>query len=509
VRRVSPAETGAMTPFRRLLIILPVLMSTTLFVLNQTNVVVALPHMQGAFSATRDQIAWVLTSYIVTTTIVTASTGWFAARFGRKTIFLLSVGFFGLSSVLCANATSLETEVAFRMLQGIAGGPLMPVTQAIMLDIYPRERHGTALGIWGIGITIGPVLGPIVGGFITEDYGWPWVFYFNVPFSALAFLGVLLFVPSSRADKERKLDWFGFAALSVAITAIQLILNRGELEDWYASTEIIVETAVAGIALYMLAVHTLTARHSFLVPEMFKDRNLVFGLIFIFCWAIAAQAPLVMLSLRLQAVDGFPVYMVGLLMAPRGFGGILSMSLAGRALRLFNPKLVSAFGFICIATGSWLMQSWPANVDMWEVGVAGFIMGMGTAQAYVALTTMALASTPVRLRPDAVSLYSVVLNMGSGIGIAICVIVLSQAIQANHEILASHVTLFGDSFREHLLPHAWNLESKKGLTAIDREVVNQATALAFNRTFQVTMFLALLMIPCLNLLTRPKQTAKS
>lgn len=507
VATAAPAAP-TMTPFRRALIMAPVLISTTLFVLNQTNIVVALPHMQGTFSATTDQIAWVITSYIVAMTIMTASAGWLSNRFGRKTVFVWSVAGFGVASLLCANAPTLEMEVLFRLLQGFAGGPILPVTQAIMLDAYPKEKAGTALGIWGVGITIGPVLGPILGGYITDEYSWPWVFYFNVPFAAALVAGIVLFVPATQKGQPRPFDWLGFAALSIALTAFQVVLARGELHDWFASTEIIVETAIALLALYALVVHTATARNPFLDPRIFMDRNVVLGLIFIFCWALTVNSPLVLLSLRLQTIDGMPVSLVGLLMSPRGLGGILTMSLIGRILTRVNPKYVVVFGFCMIAFASWIMSLWPPHASTWEVSLAGFILGVGVASAYVSLTVIAFSTIATTLRAEAVSFYSLILNMGSGVGIAVAIIVVSQGMQANHEILSHNITVFNALLRENALPHFWNYNLRRGLAAVDREVGLQAAVIAFNFAFHIISVMALAIIPFVAFLRRAKAKAK-
>ncbi|MFO0998100.1 MAG: DHA2 family efflux MFS transporter permease subunit [Alphaproteobacteria bacterium] len=503
----APAPVVSTT--RRALIMAPVLLSTTLFVLNQTNVVVALPHMQGTFSATRDQIAWVVTSYLVAMTITTASAGWFGNRFGRKRVYLASVAMFGLSSLLCAWAPSIEVEVAFRLLQGISGGPIMPLSQAVILDAYPRERHGSALAFWGIGVTLGPVLGPIIGGVITEEYSWPWVFYFNVPFSLVVFLGIWAFVPKGPKVEARRFDWYGFIALSLALAAFQLVLNRGERLDWFDSTEIVIETGVAALFLYLLVVQTITARHPFLNPAIFRDRNVLLGLIFIFGWAITSQTPLFLLSLRLQGVDELPVATAGLLMSPRGLGGVLSMILVGRLVVRFNPKALILVGLSCIALGTRIMASWPFDADLWQVGYAGFIHGFGTSFTYVSLTVIAFATLAPHLRNEAVSLYSLCINIGTGVGIASAVIVLADGVQVSHEVLAANITYFHELFRDHLLPQAWSFSQMKGLGAVERVVLLQATAIAFNNAFHLIMIVALSMVPFVVLLTAPKRAKKA
>lgn len=496
----------AVTETQRRLMLGPLLLSTTLVMLNQTNVVVALPHMQGAFSATRDQIAWVLTSYLVAVTILTASAGWFGARFGRKRVYLLALGGFCLSSILCGQAPTLETELVFRLVQGLASGPIMPITQSIMLDSYPKERHAQALGLWGISITIGPVLGPILGGFITEDYGWPWVFYFNVPFGLLCMAGVMLWVPDVSKDLGRRFDGIGFLAMAVVITCFQLVLNRGQTLDWYDSPEIIIETAAALLALYILVVRTATARLSFIEPRIFADKNFVLGLAFVFIWAMTVNGPIVLLSLRLQSLDGLPVALVGMLMAPRGLGGVIGMSVVGRATQAINPKLVAVAGFICIAVSGWMMQGWPTHADRFDVGLAGFILGFGIAQTYVSLTVMAMATIPVRLRPDAVSLYSLVANIGMGSGVAIAILVLAQSAQTHHEMLAAHVNVFNELFRDRLVPHGWNIASAQGLSAVEQQVLQQATTIAFNDAFRLITLVAVFALPFVYFLTRPARS---
>jgi DHA2 family multidrug resistance protein len=505
---VSEPATIAISPSRRLLLLVPLLLSTTLGMINQTNVVVALPHMQGSFSATREQIAWVLTSYLVTVTILTASTGWIGARFGRKQVYMAGLAGFGITSALCANAPSLETEVLFRLLQGVAAGPIFPVTQSILLDVYPKDRHGEALGLWGISITIGPVLGPILGGVITEEYGWPWIFYFNVPLSALCLFLVALWVPQTAKSPGRRFDGMGFMAMAVMITAFQLVLNRGQLLDWFDSTEIVVTTGAALFAFYVLAVHTATAKHSFLDRSLFLDRSFVLGLLFIVVWAMMVNGPIVLLSLRLQSLDGLPVDAVGYLMAPRGLGGVASMSIVGIMVRRFNPKGVAAFGFTLIAIAGWMMQSWPTHANRFDVALSGFILGFGISQAYVSLTVMAMATVTSAQRPDAVSLYSLVANIGMGSGVAIAVFMLGQSVQTRHEQLAVHVTKFNDAFRDQLLPHAWNFSSTRGLTAVDQQVIQQATTLAFNDTFFLITIVGVVALPFVFFLNRPARSRR-
>jgi len=257
------------------------MLATIMQALDTTIANVALPYMQGSLSATLDQINWVLTSYIVAAAIMTPVTGFFANRFGRKRFFLVTVVGFTAASVLCGMAATLEQMVVFRLLQGVFGAPLVPLSQSVLLDSYPRERHGSAMAIWGVGVMVGPILGPTLGGWLTEYYNWRWVFYINVPVGIATFFGLSAYLPETRISKL-SFDWFGFLTLGLAIGALQMLLDRGVQLDWFSSTEIIFETALACLAAYLFAVHTFTSERPFINPQMFKDRNFSIGLVFIF-----------------------------------------------------------------------------------------------------------------------------------------------------------------------------------------------------------------------------------
>ncbi len=498
----------AINPTQRALIMATIMVATMIFVMNVTNVIVALPHMQGTFSVTQDQIAWVLTSYIVALTIVTTASGWLSARFGRKRVFLISVGGFGVASFLCGTAGSLETEVLYRVLQGAVGAPILPLSQAIVFDTFPKEKHGSALGIWGMGITIGPVLGPIIGGYLTEAYGWPWVFYFNLPFGVALVLAIAAVVPAGARDPGRRLDWSGFLALTVALSALQLMLNRGQRLDWLSATEIVVELVLAGACFYLFVVHTMTTRRPFIEPRILKNRNVVLGFCFIFAWGLMLHSPLVLLSLRLQNLGDYPVMTVGYLMAPRGLGGLLAMSIVGPLIKVVNPKHVIVFGFLCSAVGAWIMSGWPTDALESEVVIAGFIFGIGNAISWVPLSMLTFSTLDQRDRTEGVVFFNLIFNMGSGIGITVAVIVFTQSMQINHEALTAFVSPYNDLFRDPALPEAWRSGATQGLLAIEGEIQRQAATIAFNNSFRLIMFWALLISPFIYLYSRKKAPAR-
>src|ERR1700733_3981233 len=315
---------------RRALITVFLMSASIMQVLDNTIANVALPRVQGALSATQDQMAWVLTSYIVAAAIMTPMAGWLAGRFGRKQIVLISIAGFTLASMLCGIAQSLPQMVLARLLQGACGAALVPMSQAVMLDIYPGEQLAKAMSIWVTGITIGPIMGPALGGWLTDNYNWRWVFYINVPIGIVAFFGTLTTLPKSTA-KKAPFDFFGFATLSLAVGALQITLDRGQLKDWFNSPEICIEPAVSGASLYLFMVHMITARKTrFLDPSLFKDRNFVAGCLFIFNVGLLLYATLALLPPLLQDLMNYPVVTTGLVTAPRGLGTLIAMVIIAR-----------------------------------------------------------------------------------------------------------------------------------------------------------------------------------
>ncbi len=318
------ATAGAMggvaaTPVqRRPLVMFAVVLATGMSALDLTIGAVALPHMRGTFSATPDQVSWVLTSYIVATAVVMPLTGWLSMRFGRKRLFLTAIVGFTLASVLCGLASSLSQEVLFRAIQGMFGAPLVPLAQSIVLDTHSREEQGRAMSIWGFGVTLAPIIGPVLGGFLTEAYGWPWIFYINVPLGVVTLIAAIVAIPADPPSQKTKVDGFGIAALALFIACTQLVLDRGERYDWFASAEILIETGLAALGLYLFVVHCMTAERPFLERRLFRDRNYVIGLALVFLFGFILLPPLFMLPIFLQDLRGYPLSTVGLQKSERG-----------------------------------------------------------------------------------------------------------------------------------------------------------------------------------------------
>jgi len=494
------AASSALAP-RLALITFGVMLATIMQALDTTIANVALPHMQGSFAASQDQIAWVLTSYIVAAAIMTPPTGWISNRFGRKRYFLFSVAGFTIASALCGLATSLTGMVIFRLLQGVFGAALVPLSQATLLDAYPRERHGPAMAIWGMGIMVGPILGPTLGGWLTEHYSWRWVFYINLPIGILAFLIVSASVQETVKRRGLNFDFFGFALISLTLGALQMFLDRGEQKDWFGSTEIIVEAVLAGLFLYMFVVHSLTAKNPFINPQVFTDRNLTVSMFFMAAVGAVLYGSTALTPPFLQNLLNYPVVTTGLVMGPRGIGTMFAMMIVGRTINRVDVRLMLTFGFGLLAYSLWWMVGFSLNVPIWEIVVSGLLQGFGLGFVFVPMTTIAFSTLRPELRNEGTGIYNLMRNIGASAGISALTALLIQNIQVNHSSLAAHVTPFNRALQDPALHSFWNLHSASGLAALNAEVGRQAAMIAYIDDFKALMLLTLAMLPLIWLLS--------
>src|SRR5882757_594875 len=363
------------------LLTLCIMLATIMQALDTTIANVALPYMQGSLSATTDQINWVLTSYIVAAAIATPVTGFLEARLGRKRLFLIAVVGFTAASVLCGLAMSLPEMVAFRLIQGLFGAALVPLSQAVLLDSYPKEKHGSAMAIWGMGVMVGPILGPTLGGWLTETYNWRWVFYINVPIGILTFAGLSAYLSETKTSKTG-FDWFGFAMFSIAIGSFQMMLDHCEQLDWFSSTEILVEAVLAALAFYLFVVQTFTVKQPFIDPTIFRDRNFTIGV------GIILLASLALITPYLQNLMGYPVVTAGLVLAPRGVGTMVAMMVVGRLINRVDPRVLLGSGLALTAAVLWEMTGFTPDVSEWTLIRTGILQGAGLGLMFVPLSTI-------------------------------------------------------------------------------------------------------------------------
>jgi MFS transporter, DHA2 family, multidrug resistance protein len=502
------AASSTVAPLNRGMITVSVMLATVMQVVDTTIVNVALPHMQGSMSATQDQITWVLTSYIVAAAIMTPVTGVLADRLGRKRLFAMAVIGFTVASMLCGAATSLTQLVLFRALQGALGASLVPLSQAVLLDTYPREKHGSAMALWGMGVMVGPILGPTLGGYLTEYYSWRWAFYINLPVGVLALLGIAAFVPEAKGTEKRGFDFFGFALLSIAIGALQLMLDRGNALDWFDSTEVVLEAATATLAFYMFMVHMFTAEKPFIEPGLFTDRNFVAGVLLMFTVGVLLLATMALLPPFLQSLLGFPVITAGYVLAPRGIGTMAAMMVVGRLVGKVDTRLLVLTGLILMAWSLHDMTQWTTEVDTTQIIWTGIVQGVGLGFIFVPLSTIAFATLATRYRNEGTAMFSLIRNLGSSVGISLVMTVLGHEIQSSHAALSESISPFRDAFRGPGVPQLWSWSTELGRIALDAEVTRQAITIAYLNDFRFMMYLSLLAVPLLLLLRTPRRAAR-
>jgi DHA2 family multidrug resistance protein len=484
---------------RRIVITASIMLASIMQSIDNTIANVALPRIQGSLSATQDQMAWVLTSYIIAAAIMTPLSGWLAGQIGRKRILLYSIVGFTVASMLCGLAQSLPQIVTARLLQGLCGAALVPMSQAVLLDINPPAHHARAMAIWVMAVTVGPIIGPALGGWLTENYNWRWVFYINVPFGILAFLGIAGAMSETQIRRSR-FDFFGFTALSIGIGALQLMLDRGQLKDWFNSTEIWVEATIAGTALYLFIVHMLTTvKPPFVSTSLFKDRNFLTGNVFIFIVGAVLFATLALLPPLLQDLLNYPVLTTGIVTAPRGLGTFCAMFIVGRLMGKIDTRIIIAVGFALTGFSSWQMSGFDLQMGSATVIWSGLAQGLGTGFVYVPLAAVTFATLSPVLRNEGTAIFSLTRNLGSSIGISIVETLLTRNTQIMHSTLAEHVTAYSPILRAHL-PNG--LPTLQTLAALNATVTRQAAMIAYNNDFKLMTVLSLASIPLVLLLRK-------
>jgi DHA2 family multidrug resistance protein len=485
---------------QRVVVTIAVMMAVLLQVLDTTIANVALPHMQASLSATQDTINWVLTSYIVASAIALPISGWLADKVGRKRLLVWSVIGFTVASVLCAGATSLTEMVVFRAIQGVSGAFLVPLAQATLFDINPREKHGQAMALFGGGIMIGPILGPVLGGWLTDSYNWRWVFLVNLPVGIICTLLLLRFLPTTDTVR-RKFDAFGFILLAVAVGALQLFLDRGEQRDWFDSWEIIIEASLSVAAFWMFVVHTVTGREPLFERGMFADRNFATSLVFMAVTGVLLLAGLALLPPLLQNLYGYSVLQSGFLTAPRGFGTLISMLLAGRLVGKIDARLLVGLGVVLMGGSLWMMTGFALEQPSGPVIWSGIIQGLGLGLIFVPLQTLAFETLAPRLRTTAASLLNLARNVGGSVGISIVSSQLVRMTQVAHADMASNMTSEVPIAAASLL-QSLGVPGSAALAFLNAEVTKQAVFIAYLDDFKLMMIVTFAVLPLLLLMKK-------
>jgi MFS transporter, DHA2 family, multidrug resistance protein len=480
------------------MITLSIMLANIMQGLDNTILNVALPHIQGGLSASQDQAAWALTSSIVCSAIMMPLTGWLAGRFGIKPIFLASVSAFTVASALCGMAASLEQLVVFRALQGLAGAGLIPLSQATLLRINPPERHGHAMAVFGMGTIFGPIMGPALGGWLTQDYSWRWVFYINLPVGVLCTVGILVFMRVNRNVHREAFDFMGFVTLSLAIGALQLMLDRGPSKDWFHATEIWIEMTVAGLGFYLFTVHTATTgERSFLNRELLTSSNFIAGTLLMFTVGLIMTGASALLPTMLQHLMHYPALTTGLVSVPRGVGVMVAMFLVGRLINRVDNRLIILVGFLLTAASMWQMSGFSLQMGMTPVITSGFLQGFGLGCTFVPLNLIALSTLPRHILTQGTAIRSLMRNLGGSIGVSVLVASLAGNTQIVHSRLVEHLRPDNPLMQAPFLGAPFNLGTAQGLAALNAEATRQAAMVAYVHDFQLMMLVVLFSLPLL------------
>ena len=488
------------------LVLLTVSVCTTLYALTLTIVNVVLPQLQGALSATQDQISWVVTLNVIATAVATPATGWLVARWGERKVMLCAVLGFSLASLACATAESLISLLVYRVAQGAFGAPLMPVSQALIVATYPPEKRAFAQGVFGMAVVVGPAVAPALGGYIAEEYNWRWVFLLVLPMCAVAFFGVLLFIRGQIHGRTARLDWTGFIAISIVITAAQLMMDRGERLDWFESYEIWAYVSLIAAAGWVFIFHTATHANPFINPQLFRDRNFVIGLLLVFNYGMLNITPTVLMPSMLQNLMGYPDSMIGMLLGARGLGMALGFLVVGYMGRV-DPRVGMILGISAIGLSGYNMALFNLDVEPWTVALNGILQGIGSGLLWVPLSIVAFATLPIRLLPDASSLFHLLRNFGSSLFISISVLAVVRTGRTSYSELTEHITPYGEAARLPQVSGLWSFDTVPGLSALGSEINRQAMMIGYANSFALYALAAFSVVPLMLMVKIKNPTA--
>ena len=495
---------SSLTPASRFLLTVGVMLATGLQFLDGTIVAVAITHMQGSLSTTPEQVAWVATAYLVTAAMFMPLAGWLAGYVGRRRLMIFGVAAFAILPLLTGSAGNLEQMIPLRIILGLCGAILVPLSQAAMLDIYPKEKHGMAIGLWGIATTLGPAVAPILGGWLAETYSWRWAFYAITPFSIASLLILIPMLPEGIRHNQRRFDWTGFLLLTISVGAMQLMINRGEREDWFASTEIILEASIAIAGFYMFIVHAYFARQPFLNLALFRDRNYVAGLLFVVMSGPTQFATVLMMPMLVQSVYDYPVLMAGYIMSPRGIGTIVSMAIAGWLTERMDSRLMMIFGFVVLIVSNYAVAVFGPQIGFWNIVIASFGQGIGMGFTMVPLSVIAYSTLSPALRPEGAALFNLTRMLSGAMSVALLVAILTRTSQITRNTMVEFVSPMRELLYGAGVPAMWSPETLTGIAALERQISQQALMIGFQNSFLIMVLVPAIGVLLTLFLGRPK-----
>jgi len=495
---VTPVQGAA-----KWLLVISAIIGSSVFEFAWTIAGVALPHMQGAFSATEDQIAWVMTAYVLGSAVAIPCIGWLSDRFGRKRIFILSIAGFTFTLIMCATADTLLEESFWRYMQGVLGAGILPLGQAVTLDAFPSSRQGQATALWGNGVVLGGIMGPVIGGVVVEYLSWEWIFWLNVPIGLIALIGIIIYVPEIESEPDRPMDWLGFFLITTGLGVMQIMLNRGERLDWFESPEIILQTGYSVLAIYLFIVHSWFTKTPFFRPQLFRDRNFVMGQLFAMINGVVAILPLVLMPLLLQNVGDYPVITAGSLLIFRGFGLIIGMSIMARIADHMDGRILLITSLLIMGLSGLGMSSWTVDISTFDVMWTNTLQGVASGMMYVQITALTFSTLPSRYRTEGFSVYHTLLFVGAAIGVAGTIFIQTRSSQISQAMLNESITPFREIFNFSTMPQQWDLNSLSGLASIHSELLRQASVIAYNNTFLAIAIMSFMVIPLVFLFKKP------
>lgn len=502
----SPCVAGELSPARRITILVVVVFSATLYSTTILIVASILPQLQGAMSATADEISWTMTFNILATAVATPMTGWMAGRFGRRTLLIGSVTVFSFANWFCGAATSLEELIFWRIVQGASGAALPPLAQTIVLDTFPKRQHGMAVGIFGIGVVMGAFMGPMLGGVMAEMYSWRWAFYIIVPVGLLSAIGLRLALPPDKVAPPLRLDWTGFLLLSTSIACIQLVLSRGQRLDWFDSAEIGFEAFLAALTLYLFVAHSLTSQKPFLNLKLLLNRNYSIGLILVGIYGMLNFTPMVILPGLLRDQVGFPDSLIGYVVGSRGIGAMCGFFAAMFIGQRFPRKTIFA-GFMCqVIAGFWL-TTLDLNVTVTDLVLNGIVQGFAVGLIWVPLTVVTFSTLAPEDLAETSAVYHLLRNIGSSFFISMTVTAIIRSQATNYEHMTAHISDFNKALLLPWVAGNWDFDTVEGLARISEEIARQAAMISYLNAFGLYTLASLAAIPLIMLVARPPRPA--
>ncbi|MBT6096432.1 MAG: DHA2 family efflux MFS transporter permease subunit [Rhodospirillaceae bacterium] len=501
---VAAAPTTVYTGTRKALITATLCTGPVMQVLDSSVIAVSLNHMQGSLSAAQDQMAWVLTSYLMALAVATPLWGVLVQRFSRKNMFNFSIVCFALTSLLCGTADSLTELLIFRAIQGVFGAALIPLSQAALMDIYDPKDYGIAMGWWGVGLMFGPVFGPTLGGYLTDLYSWRWAFFINVPLGVVSFIAVWAFVPQTVARRQRPFNYMGYIALAIGLGCVQFVLDRGQRYDWFESTTIITLLCIGGGAFWVFIVNSLTSKHPFIDPTILRNPNFAIGLVLRAVFGILLFGALILIPPFLQKIAGYPVVEAGLMMAPRGLATMVSAIAVGRLVKDVDPRLIIIVGALLAGFSSWEMAQLTPDAPGSTILVLILIQGVGTSCFFVPLNSLAFAELTRDQLDQGASFFALMGNIGRSIGIAILSSYLVYGAQMNKSLLVEQATPYNDLLSHVPNPGFWSFDTMSGLARLNAELARQAEVIAYVMDFQLLAAMLFACIPLVLVMRIPR-----